>query len=50
MQHIILKYLWSLELINKIKKDPKPVVQIILLGVIFNYIFPLNIQYGDQNK
>ena len=26
---------------NKIKKEPKPVVQIILLGVIFDYIFPL---------
>ena len=33
---------------NKIKKDPKPVVQIILLGVIFNYIFSSNMQYGDQ--
>ena len=35
---------------NKIKKDPKPVVQIILLGVIFNYIFPLNMQYGDHKN
>ena len=35
---------------NKIKKDPKPVVQIILLGVIFNYIFPLNMQYSDHKN
>ena len=35
---------------NKIKKESKPVVQIILLGVIFNYIFPLNMQYGDHNN
>ena len=35
---------------NKIKKEPKPVLQIILLGVIFNYIFPLNMQYGDHNN
>ena len=48
MQHINLKYRDHL-LNNKIKKEPKPVVQIILLGVIFNYIFPLNMQYGDQD-
>ena len=35
---------------NKIKKDPKPVVQNILLGVIFSYIFPLNMQNGDHNN
>ena len=50
MQHIILKYLVITWINNKIKKEPKPVVQIILLGVIFNYIFPLNMQYGDQKK